>query len=83
VHCPIIERNPTRITSWQREYIRPEDELDDPRSLALPKITQAARSQSCGEQKMVLFPEIFLNGQRSCFTVRLCSGFPRVVVGWW
>jgi hypothetical protein len=28
----IIDRNP----GWQREYLRAEDELDDPRSLALP-----------------------------------------------
>jgi integrase len=32
----IIDRNPARITGWQREYQRAEDELDDPRSLALP-----------------------------------------------
>ncbi|WP_433782173.1 hypothetical protein ACQPX6_19945 [Actinomycetospora sp. CA-101289] len=31
----IIDRNPARITSWQDEYRRVEDELDDPRSLAL------------------------------------------------
>jgi hypothetical protein len=31
----ILERNPARITGWQREYQRAEDELDDPRSLAL------------------------------------------------
>ncbi|WP_158842674.1 tyrosine-type recombinase/integrase [Saccharothrix deserti] len=31
----IIDRNPARITGWQREYARAEDELDDPRSLAL------------------------------------------------
>ncbi len=31
----IIDRNPARITGWQREYQRAEDELDDPRSLAL------------------------------------------------
>lgn len=31
----LIERNPARITGWQREYARAEDELDDPRSLAL------------------------------------------------
>jgi hypothetical protein len=29
----IIDRNPARITGWQREYQRAEDELDDPRSL--------------------------------------------------
>ena len=32
----IIERNPARVVGWQREYQRAEDELDDPRSLALP-----------------------------------------------
>ncbi|TVT48107.1 site-specific integrase [Amycolatopsis rhizosphaerae] len=32
----IIDRNPARITGWQQEYKRAEDELDDPRSLALP-----------------------------------------------
>jgi integrase len=31
----ILERNPARITGWQREYQRAEDELDDPRLLAL------------------------------------------------
>ena len=32
----IIDRNPARITGWQREYKLAEDELDDPRALALP-----------------------------------------------
>ena len=32
----IIDRNPARVTGWQHEYRRAEDELDDPRSLALP-----------------------------------------------
>ncbi|WP_309111649.1 site-specific integrase [Saccharothrix sp.] len=32
----IIDRNPARITGWQKQYARVEDELDDPRSLALP-----------------------------------------------
>ncbi|WP_307868791.1 tyrosine-type recombinase/integrase [Umezawaea beigongshangensis] len=31
----IIDRNPARITGWQREYASAEDELDDPGSLAL------------------------------------------------
>ena len=31
----IIDRNPAKVTGWQREYQRAEDELD-PRSLALP-----------------------------------------------
>ncbi|WP_435588054.1 tyrosine-type recombinase/integrase [Micromonospora aurantiaca (nom. illeg.)] len=32
----IIQRNPAQVTGWQREYQRAADELDDPRSLALP-----------------------------------------------
>ncbi len=32
----IIDRNPARISGWQREYKLAEDELDDPRALALP-----------------------------------------------
>jgi integrase len=32
----LIDRNPARISGWQREYARAEDELDDPRALALP-----------------------------------------------
>jgi integrase len=32
----VIDRNPARITGWQRDYQAHEDELDDPRSLALP-----------------------------------------------
>jgi hypothetical protein len=32
----IIDRNPARVSGWQREYQRVADELDDPRSLALP-----------------------------------------------
>jgi integrase len=35
----IIDRNPARIKGWQREFARAEDELDDPRSLALPTWT--------------------------------------------
>jgi integrase len=31
----IIDRNPARVTGWQREYQRAEDELDNPRALAL------------------------------------------------
>ncbi len=31
----IIERNPANVSNWQREYQKAEDELDDPRSLAL------------------------------------------------
>ncbi|WP_345564512.1 site-specific integrase [Nonomuraea rosea] len=32
----IIDRNPARVSGWQHEFQRAEDELDDPRSLALP-----------------------------------------------
>jgi len=32
----IVDRNPARVTGWQAEYRRAEDELDDPRALALP-----------------------------------------------
>jgi hypothetical protein len=32
----VIDRNPARITGWQRQYARAEDELDNPRALALP-----------------------------------------------
>ena len=32
----IIDRNPARVSGWQREYKLAEDELDDPRALALP-----------------------------------------------
>jgi integrase len=39
----IIDRNPARITGWQREYLRAEDELDDPRSLALPNWSALTR----------------------------------------
>ncbi|WHT21917.1 tyrosine-type recombinase/integrase [Crossiella sp. CA-258035] len=52
-----ITRNPARITGWQREYIQHEDELDDPRSLALPSwevLTRLADSlvaHSAGQYK--------------------------------
>ena len=45
----IIDRNPARVTGWQREYQRAEDELDDPRSLALADwdaLTAAGRRAS-------------------------------------
>ncbi|MFD8334705.1 tyrosine recombinase XerC [Streptomyces solisilvae] len=32
----VIDQNPARVVGWQQEYKRAEDELDDPRSLALP-----------------------------------------------
>lgn len=32
----LINRNPVQVKGWQREYARMEDELDDPRALALP-----------------------------------------------
>jgi integrase len=32
----VVDRNVARVTGWQREYQQAEDELDDPRTLALP-----------------------------------------------
>ena len=32
----VVDRNVAQVTGWQREYKLAEDELDDPRSLALP-----------------------------------------------
>lgn len=51
----ILDRNPARVTGWQREYRLAEDELDDPRALALPDWTTLTRlaaalvSRSTGE----------------------------------
>lgn len=36
VRDSVISRNPARVSGWQREYALAQDELDDPRSLALP-----------------------------------------------
>jgi len=36
VRDELIDRNPARINGWQQQYERAEDELDDPRALALP-----------------------------------------------
>ncbi|GAB3383859.1 tyrosine-type recombinase/integrase [Amycolatopsis echigonensis] len=36
VRDELIDRNPARVSGWQQGYKRAEDELDDPRSLALP-----------------------------------------------
>ncbi|GGN04181.1 integrase [Lentzea pudingi] len=51
----IIDRNPARIKGWQKQYARVEDELDDPRSLALPdwptllRLADALAARSAGE----------------------------------
>lgn len=53
----IIDRNPARVTGWQQEYKRAEDELDDPRSLALPDwvslttLADALVARSSGEYR--------------------------------
>ncbi|ONK09550.1 site-specific integrase [Streptomyces sp. MP131-18] len=39
----IIDRNPARITGWQSQYQRHEDELDNPRALALPDFPTLTR----------------------------------------
>ena len=36
VRDSLVDVNPARVAGWQRQYARVEDELDDPRSLALP-----------------------------------------------
>jgi integrase len=35
VRDEVIQQNPARLSGWQRQCERPEDELDDPRALAL------------------------------------------------
>ncbi|MGW2161470.1 hypothetical protein [Nonomuraea sp. NPDC001699] len=51
----IIDRNPARVTGWQHEYKRAEDELDDPRTPALPnraaleRLAQALIERSRGK----------------------------------
>ncbi|MGH3310500.1 MAG: tyrosine-type recombinase/integrase [Streptomyces sp.] len=51
----IIDFNPARVVGWQQEYKRAEDELDDPRSLALPgwaaldELANALIARSSGE----------------------------------
>lgn len=43
----IIDRNPARITGWQRQYTRAEDELDNPRTLALPNWAALIQLADC------------------------------------
>jgi integrase len=38
-----IDRNPARVVGWQHEFRKAEDELDDPRALALPDWTTLTR----------------------------------------
>jgi integrase len=53
----LIDRNPAHLTGWQQEYKRAEDELDDPRSLALPdwhmltRLTDALVARSAGQYR--------------------------------
>lgn len=50
----LIDSNPARVVGWQQEYKQAEDELDDPRSLALPdwatlaKLADALVAESLG-----------------------------------
>jgi hypothetical protein len=46
----IMDRNPARVVGWQRDYQRAEDELNDPRSLALPD-WQALCNLCCGARR--------------------------------
>ncbi len=45
----IVDRNPARVIGWQREFRRAEEELDDPRALALPNWQALCERASDGE----------------------------------
>ncbi len=53
----LIDRNPAQVSGWQQEYKRAEDELDDPRSLALPdwhtltRLADALVARSAGQYR--------------------------------
>lgn len=53
----LTDRNPAQVTGWQQEYKQAEDELDDPRSLALPdwhtltRLADALVAKSSGEYR--------------------------------
>ena len=61
----LISVNPARVTGWQSEYEKAEDELDDPRTLALPdwkgltslagSLVAASHDQYLGWGNVVLF----------------------------
>ena len=51
----VIDRNVARVNGWQREYQRAEDELDDPRSLALPSWEALIRHAAAGRSWAVHF----------------------------
>jgi integrase len=53
----IVDHNPARVAGWQKQYQQAEDELEDPRSLALPdwhtltRIADALVARSSGEYR--------------------------------
>jgi integrase len=53
----LTDRNPAHVTGWQQEYKRAEDELDNPRSLALPdwhtltRLADALVARSAGQYR--------------------------------
>ena len=53
----LTDTNPAQVTGWQKEYKQAEDELDDPRSLALPdwytltRLADALVARSSGEYR--------------------------------
>lgn len=61
----VIDRNPARVTGWQHTFRKAEDELDDPRLLALPdwatlsRLADALVARSSGQYRgwgdLVLF----------------------------
>jgi integrase len=53
----LIDRNPAHVSGWQQEYKRAEDELDNPRGLALPdwhtltRLADTLVARSAGEYR--------------------------------
>ncbi|WP_235096676.1 tyrosine-type recombinase/integrase [Amycolatopsis decaplanina] len=53
----IVDHNPARVTGWQKQYRQAEDELEDPRALALPdwhtltRLADALVARSHGEYR--------------------------------
>ncbi|MEU1545212.1 hypothetical protein [Nocardia sp. NPDC005745] len=65
VRDELIDRNPVQVTGWQRQFAQVEDELEDPRALALPDwqtltaladaLVAASADNYCGWGEVVIF----------------------------
>ena len=65
----LTDRNPAQVTGWQQEYKQAEDELDNPRSLALPDWHTLTR----------LADALVANSPDECqgdSTIRFCVAWP-------